>query len=96
MKTFLYSTNYSTTQLGKYRKECEMKYSHSDCKLVNIYTTAEVEERRSGDSGRSLVIASELSKDPSIEISSQPKIANIDYVTYVLGACGTWFGFVFS
>ena len=32
---------------------------------------------------------------PRSEVVSQPKIAMIDYITYVLGACGTWFGFSF-
>lgn len=31
----------------------------------------------------------------SYQISSQPKIQDIDYVTYVLGPLGTWFEFSF-
>lgn len=94
-KIFLISTNYTTTDLRQYREKCEIKYSNSDCKSANIYTTNVVTEQNIDDRENEIQIASELSKDPSIEITSQPKIANIDYVTYVLGACGTWFGFCF-
>lgn len=33
--------------------------------------------------------------DPSFFIESKPRIDNIEYVTYVLGAMGSWFGFSF-
>ena len=30
--------------------------------------------------------------DPSFRIESKPRIDNIDYITYICGALGTWFG----
>lgn len=33
--------------------------------------------------------------EPSFDIESKPRIDNIDYVTYILGAMGSWLGFTF-
>lgn len=44
---------------------------------------------------RTLEIWQFLSMEPSYEISNQVKIENVDFITYIFGAAGTWFGFCF-
>lgn len=43
----------------------------------------------------SLIFSKDIGQDPSFLINSKPRIDNIDFVTYILGALGAWIGFSF-
>lgn len=46
-------------------------------------------------SGRQILVELEPDSDPFFVIESKPRIDNIEYITYVLGATGSSFGFSF-
>ena len=106
VKIFKMAADYDTTPLPQYRKYCTNKFHNLDCVSVNILTKIRHEKSRPV-SNQTYLYQAELyedqliefdvllSEDPSFQVVSQPKILMIDYITYVLGACGTWFGFSF-
>lgn len=63
----------------------------SDCRRNDWKRSQEGEEKARKGRRRSTIlrILEGLSEKPSYEIRSQPRIANIDYACYVLGAIGT-------
>ena len=73
------------------RQACAKSRSKHDCnqRLFLIRLTTEL----SLDIGSSIVFEPEA--DASFSVISKPKIDNIDYVTYILGALGSWIGFSF-
>lgn len=76
-----------------FRDECTLRYKEPDCHSEDMFSKI---RPLTGNIGYNLLtFSAPPSKDPSFEIASQAKIAVIDYVTYILGACGTWFGFSF-
>lgn len=92
-KIFQHGVNMNSTSYAPYREVCAARYPNCDCYSNNIFTR--ITHQKIDDAANYLAFMLQLSDLPSFEIRSQSKIADIDYVTYVLGACGTWFGFSF-
>ena len=71
--------------------ECRKIYHRANCELETSFTkTTTVRE-----SFPHFKFYQSMCEDPSYHIQSHPKIQNVDYVTYIFGAFGTWFGFSF-
>ena len=97
IKIFMKGINYQTGDMEKYRNLCSKKFYNSDCSSLNMVTKPDhtTKEFTPSINHTRIWYTVTLSKDPSFEVASQPKIVPIDYITYILGACGTWFGFSF-
>lgn len=69
------------------RVDCRMKYFRmvSDRTVDNSSFSTNFNDTE-------VFFLTETGNDPSFLIESKPRIDNIDYVTYVCGALGTWFG----
>lgn len=75
-------------------RHCSLKYKQTDCYQETVFTESVI--KQSWDDGRLSVSFEYFMTDkPSYFLSSQPKIQNIDFITYVFGAFGTWFGLSF-
>ena len=96
MKLFTGGIDYSSAKnIEKgYRIECTWRYGEKDCFSETLFTkiTTQMEVKTSE---KRIKFHVDSTNEPSFEIRSSPKIAFIDYACYVLGACGTWFGFCF-
>lgn len=78
----------------RYRIECTWRYAERDCFSETLFTKIKTQmEDKASEKRIKFHVGS--TNEPSFEIKSSPKIAFIDYACYVLGACGTWFGFCF-
>ena len=80
----------------EYTEECERKYKQLDCSSTVYLTEATTPKYiyRYPLPARNFFYTGGDS-DPSFMIRSKPRIDNIDYVTYILGALGAWIGFSF-
>lgn len=87
-----YPMNPSTVFLDNW--QCQKMFESNDCEEEITFTNI-VEEKLMWYDIEGLEIRQYLSTEPSYEISNQVKIENVDYVTYIFGAAGTWFGFCF-
>ena len=79
-------------------RECSKRYPGEDCDSELTYTDYEHIERLSGDyrySIRRIIAKQGLSVKPSYEVQNHAQIDPVDFVTYIFGAAGTWFGFSF-
>ena len=74
-----------------YGQSCSGRYKRVDCrkKYYRMISSSAV----LADHNIILVSFSiQIGSDPSFRIESKPRIDNIDYITYICGALGTWFG----
>ena len=71
--------------------ECEAMYSQPDCYTEELYSEVAIHFPN--------LTMSKIITVPNTKMSyvneNSPKIAHVDYVTYIFGAAGTWFGFSF-
>lgn len=87
-KFYKYSIGYNNTN------ECESQLNHSDC--IHHYYLTEVKPPKYYDTyNPHIVLSVDEDTSASFTIVSKPRIDNIDYVTYILGALGSWIGFSF-
>lgn len=77
--------------------ECKRKFiSHSDCRKETIFSQVSKQDAPDKDEYPNTIhFAMSECNSPSFEIESKPKIDLIEYVTYVLGAFGSWLGISF-
>lgn len=75
-------------------ESCEKLFKNFDCNHRVYFIEAGVPKDFDGVL-HSLWINLTPDRDPSFVIESKARIDNIEYVTYVLGALGSWFGFSF-
>lgn len=73
---------------------CRNMFSAEDCEEKDVFTHLKYSEVNSSYP-RHFRLKQVLSNNPSYVISNQVEIENVDYVTYIFGASGTWFGFCF-
>lgn len=94
---FLNGANYPVTAASLLDvKECQELYPQKDCDEVFTFTeVVEDSEKLNYFDDKEILIQHRLSMVPSYIVSNQVKIENVDYVTYIFGAAGTWFGFCF-
>ena len=95
LKIFRQGVNYSGMDkvfgYAMFHNSCLATVKKDDCEITSSFSTVEMKNGyRDGWS-----IEQRWSEDPSFEIKSQPKIEDIDFITYICGACGTWIGFSF-
>ena len=77
-------------------KPCENILDYVDCYEPSIFTYVEQENiHLESDDESYLVVQASSSNVPSFVIESKARIDNIDYVTYIFGAMGSWIGFCF-
>ena len=74
---------------------CTNKLINPDCFMINMLTKIVATSENKENNFLSMSFSVDMSNDPSFVVASQPKIVPIDYITYVLSACGTWFGISF-
>ena len=70
---------------------CEKEIRSKDCHEQVHFTSISIIRRIHGFGG----VVQKFSKYPSFYIESHSKIDDIDFITYIFGAMGTWFGFSF-
>lgn len=78
--------------------ECKKIYHQPDCDHETIFTRTTIDSKNSIYLKMHLNMfrfSQSMSENPSYKIQSQPKIENVDFLTYILGAFSTWFGFSF-
>ena len=79
--------NEHCSELGLYEKfDCEQSTYFIEFNRTSIPTTS---------NSKSMFIRTLQNRNPSFDIESKPRIDHIDFVTYILGAMGSWFGFSF-
>lgn len=66
-----------------------------DCNKTVHITSAATGEKTSESPEVDVGIYPNDGNEPSFTLESKPRIDNIDYVTYILGALGSWLGFSF-
>lgn len=81
----------SQNESVQFSVQCKKIYHQTDCKFETSFTKTIAMEGHSED----FYFFQSMGEDPSYEIQSQPKIENVDFITYILGTLGTWFGFTF-
>lgn len=76
---------------------CKSMYSiHDDCNHEAIFTQVSARNGvgiKTNTTYIKLIMAE--GNQPSFKIVSKPRIDNIDFITYIFGALGSWFGFTF-
>lgn len=86
--------NYSIADLSNNTDECKIRYYKEQCEqklyLTQIASTSSIKQF-----GSSMDINILSDVDASYNVNSKPRVDNIDYVTYILGAMGSWIGFSF-
>ena len=86
---------YRERSFEKVDADCVERNFKEEC-LQRLYLTQIVNRKVTVSTGKSeLIIAVLPDLDASYNVISKPKIDNIDYVTYILGAMGSWIGFSF-
>lgn len=76
-----------------FSSECSKMYYQPDCEHETTFTSTRIALDPLFNDLQHFYLT--LSDNPSYDIQSQPKIENVDYVTYIFGALGIWFGFSF-
>lgn len=80
-------------------KECNKRYPNDDCDNELTYTDHD-KIIKGGNykekiSYKRIEVSQILSTKPSYEVTNHAQIDPVDFVTYIFGAAGTWFGFSF-
>ena len=91
--TFTYET---PDQSAEEEKECKEQYSAFDCHR-HFFQTELVFKKFDLDpeQGNNLILTSGWDREASTMIESKARVNMIDFVTFVLGALGSWLGFSF-
>ena len=72
--------------------ECRQQFSKVDCDVRLYLTQTTILEF---ENSTETYVRLRRDSDASISVVSKPRIDHIDYVTYILGALGSWIGFSF-
>ena len=83
---------YNLTRKGRRNRDCNQR---PDCNRTVHFTSFKARMRHENVSNFQVLIWPREGKEPSFTLVSKPRIDNIDYVTYILGALGSWLGFSF-
>ena len=75
--------------------KCDEILLHPNCYENSIFTYFNPGPAVFGTDEIKLVLVGDENTLPSFWIESKPRIDNIDYVTYIFGALGSWIGFSF-
>lgn len=77
-------------------RHCFYQYQNDDCERESTFTqTITKKYLPTKETNNTILIKQISSKQPSFNIESKPMIADIDFVTFILGALGSWIGFSF-
>lgn len=84
----------SSSDMDLISRRCYQEHPSDDCNYELTYTDViKLDEYRTKE--RNLKMQQILTLRPSYVITNQEKIDDVDFVTYIFGAAGTWFGFCF-
>lgn len=83
------SYGYSPRNIFQLQKSCQELTKNPDCEYKFYLNNLE----RGGLNPHSIYFEKDV--DTSFMVTSKPRIDDIDYVTYILGALGSWLGFSF-
>ena len=86
---------YNLTRWGNGTLDRDCDQQPPDCNRTVHFTSSRMVMRPGNFSDIYVAIWPEEGKEPSFTLVSKPRIDNIDYVTYILGALGSWLGFSF-
>lgn len=105
--SFLQSRSLMRTDSAKeHLRGCDLKYHKGDCMKESIFTIihqymqprvnkTNTELIRIDDIDNLIELYMEKGNEPSFKVESKPRINLIDFITYILGAMGSWLGFSF-
>lgn len=79
----------------QYLPTCYKKYKHYDCDEDKKITLIIERKMRTVKKISRLGFYNDKAKQPSIDIVSKPQLDEIEYVTFICGAIGTWLGISF-
>lgn len=90
-----YSIMNYTIQTKGDNSDCKKKFVNVECNQHSFFT--QLHGKPSSQIIRPITLSIVFKKDvdPSFVIESKPRIDDIEFVTYILGALGTWLGFSF-
>lgn len=75
---------------------CKRKFENNDdCYTESVFSLLKSQESAQKEYGQSVLVLLEPSQTPSMNIESKTKLAIVEYLTYILGALGSWLGFSF-
>lgn len=85
---------------------CDLKYEKDDCvkesmfTIIHQYMQPRVNKTNTeligiDDPDNLIELYMDRSNEPSFKVESKPRIDPIDFITYILGAMGSWLGFSF-
>lgn len=75
---------------------CYKRYEEVDCDETVYFTIIEAKDNNAKiHKDKAMEIFKAPNAEPSFVIESKPRIDDIEYVTYIFGALGSWFGFSF-
>lgn len=92
-KTMFYQYLHANTMPKEEFETCMKKYLEIDCDRQMHFSKAYIRDSR--NKGSTMFSLRVIDNDASYFILSKPRIGMIDFVTYVLGALGSWVGFSF-
>lgn len=86
--------DYRVSRSNEISNECKI-YDRFECYQHAIFTQiiSSGKHRKIGDTIYHIMLR--ISSHPSFRIQSKPKIEDVDFVTFIFGALGTWVGFSF-
>lgn len=76
-------------------KKCQERTKGDNCYRELTFTEHDIEVEYEDFGYTRAIIRNIMTSKTSYITVNQPKIENVDYVTYIFGAAGTWFGFCF-
>lgn len=74
---------------------CLNRYGNDDCTMETVFTVNTMKTIKNPSYKDILLFAVSRSKQASLVITSKARIDDIDFITYILGALGSWIGFSF-
>ena len=74
---------------------CLNRYGNDDCTMETMFTVNAMKTTKDSLYKDILLFAVSRSKQASLIITSKARIDDIDFITYILGALGSWIGFSF-
>lgn len=89
--------NYGQEKVNEiFVNECKNQYSkYDDCHSEIVFTCVSIEKNPSSNNTGKILLWIDPGHIPSYGIQSKPRIDPIDFITYILGALGSWLGFSF-
>lgn len=86
---------FDRTLKSEFLLNCSRKYPKPDCNETTYLFITRREQHKTTDNHTMIDIRIGDDINPSFLITSKPRIDDIEYVTYILGAFGSWLGFSF-